>query len=142
MAIDPDLLALYRATLYEVDWERGAFVLRIDEPSAPLADCHRAFGVSCSCYITAWNPRSQPASDATNAAAQARLHDYLRGSGYRSLPGRGRDPTGQWPPEQSLLVLGMTAAAAWRAGLEFDQSAVVVVEADTVPRLMWMDDGA
>ena len=109
MAIDPDLLALYRATLYEVDWERGAFVLRIDEPSARLADCHRGFGVSCSCFITAWNPRSRPASDAVNAAAQARLQEFLRDGGYRTLQGRGRDPSGRWSAEPSLLVPGMNA---------------------------------
>jgi hypothetical protein len=142
MAIDPTLLALYRATHYEVDWERGAFVLRIDEPSAALADCHRAFGVSCSCFITAWNPRSQSVSEAVNAAAQERPLQFLRGGGYRTLRGRGRDPTGRWPAEPSLLVLGMNAGDARRAGRDFDQSAVVMAEADAIPRLLWMGSGA
>jgi hypothetical protein len=142
MAIDPNLLALYRVTHYEVEWDRGGFVLRIDEPSGTLADCHRAFDVACSSFITAWNPRSQPASDAANAAAQARLHEWLRNGGYRTVPGCGRDPTGRWPAEPSLLVLGLNAVEARRVGQTFDQSAVVVAEADAIPRLLWMDAGA
>jgi hypothetical protein len=142
MASDPDLLSLYRATLYEVQWHVRPFVLRIDEPSAALGDCHRAHGVHCSAFITAWNPRSRPAGDAVNVAAQARLQATLTRDGYQTLPGWGRDPRGAWPAEASLLVLGMTAADARRAARAFAQHAVVVAEADAVPRLMWIDDPA
>jgi hypothetical protein len=38
-------------------------------------------------------------------------------------------------------VLGMNAADARRAGEAFDQSAVVVAEADAVPSLVWMAEG-
>jgi hypothetical protein len=141
MAIDPKLLAVYRATHYEVNWDRGAFVLRIDQRSGSLAACHRAFGVSCSAFITAWNPRSQPADDASNAAAQDRLQARLHNEGYRTVAGVGEDPTGAWPAEHSLLVLGMNAADAQRVGRAFDQSAVVVAGTDAVPRLLWVADG-
>jgi len=142
MASDPDLQSLYRATLYEVQWQARPFVLRIDEPSEALHACHRAHGVYCSAFITAWNPRSRLAGEAVNAAAQARLQAMLTRDGYRTLPGWGRDPGGAWPAEASLLVLGMADADARRAGRAFAQCAVVAAGADAVPRLMWIDDPA
>ena len=130
------LIARYRATLYCVNGVSPPFLLRIDEPSPDLAACHRAAGVECSAFMTAWNPASQLMAPAENAIAQARLETRLRTAGYRLIEGLGLDPTGQWEGEESFLVLGMDRASACDLGLEFSQNSCVWAGRDSVPTLV------
>ena len=135
--MDAALLAAYQRTEYCVDDQRHAFVLRIDEPSRELRACHDAFGVTCSTFITAWNPRSTPAPRHKNDAAMAQLERELSAMGLRWLRGKGVDPSGDWPGEPSLLVLGLDASGARELARRFDQNAVVYAAADAVPRLLF-----
>lgn len=134
--LSPSLLAAYRATRYEVTGAMPPFVLRVDEPSAALAACHRAHDVRCSAFVTAWNPGSRPAAAAANAAAAATLEERLRARGYRLLAGRGVDPAGRWPAEESVLVLGLDHDAACRIARQFGQAGLVCAGDDAVPRLV------
>jgi hypothetical protein len=132
----PATVEAYRATRYEVDDRPVPFVLTVDAPSAALAACHRAHGVRCSAFITAWNPGSRLATAAANAAAGAALERRLRAAGHHLLDGRGVDPSGAWPPEESVLALGLGRAEACALAREFGQAGVVVAGDDAVPRLV------
>jgi hypothetical protein len=134
--LDPELLAAYRRTEYRVDDAGYAFVLRVGEPSDALRDCHAAFGVNCSTFITAWNPRSTPTPGEQNAAAMARLEQAVAALGCRWLRGEGIDPHGDWPGEPSVLVLGLDEAAAVGLAGRFDQHAIVCSGVDATPRLV------
>ena len=134
--LGPELLQAYRRTEYRVDDAGHAFVLRIGEPSAVLRDCHATFAVTCSAFITAWNPRSTPTPGAQNDAAMARLEQALATLGCRWLQGEGVDPAGEWPGEPSFLVLGLDQAAAVALARRFDQYAIVWNGADATPRLV------
>jgi len=138
MADRDTLTARYRAALYQVEWRGARFVLRVDAYSAELAACHAAHGVRCSVFVSAWNPRSEQQSAAANDAAHAQLLARLQHEGYRWLTASGQDPAGQWPAEQSLLVLGMPPDAAIRCGRDFNQNAILLAGADAVPRLEWI----
>lgn len=131
-----DLLEAYRRTEYRVADRGHAFVLRIDERSDALHDCHAAFGVDCSAFITAWNPRSTPTDRVTNDAAMARLEQALAELDCRCLHGEGVDPVGAWPSEPSLLALGLVEADAIALARRFDQYAIVWSGADATPRLV------
>ncbi len=130
--------AAYRATDYVVEAPDGAFVLRVDEPSAALAALHARYGAEGSAFVSAWNPGSAPAAARTNDAAHRRLLDVLRAGGQRVFEGWGRDPTGAWPAERSLLVLGIGAAAARSLAADFGQRALLYAGVDAVPRLLWV----
>lgn len=134
--LPPTLLAAYRAARYEVSGATPPFVLRVDEPSAALAQCHEHHGVRCSAFLTAWNPGSRPVAAGVNAAAQAALEERLRAAGHRLLAGRGVDRAGRWPPEASVLALGLEREAARLLGREFGQAGLVWAGADAVPRLV------
>lgn len=134
--MDADLLAAYRRTEYRVDDQGYRFVLRVDERSSPLRACHVAFGVTCSTFITAWNPRSAPTPHDVNEVAMARLEQELTSAGLRWLRGEGIDPAGDWPGEPSLLVLGLEETNAVALARRFEQNAVVCAKADAVPRLV------
>lgn len=139
-AVDHDgaLDAAYRRTCYEVYTPTGLLVLQVDTPSAALLDVHRQLGVGVSAFLTAWNPASVAHSAAQNAAAHERLCQRLAVLELAYWPGWGRDPTGEWPPEQSLFVPGLGLEAARGLALEFGQNAIVHMAADAVPRLIWV----
>lgn len=132
-----ELLAeAYRRTEFRVSDRGWEFVLRHGEHSTALEACHAAFRVSGSAYITAWNPGSESMSLEENEAAQARLEAELTALNYLFLRGEGVDPTGSWPGEPSVLVLGISGSVAQRLGLAFGQNAIVVAGKDAVARVV------
>ena len=133
------LIAAYRATHYCVNGVTPPFLMRIDAPNADLAACHRAHGVECSVFLTAWNPGSRPTPEADNAAAQGRLEALLRARGYPLLAGLGLDPTGQWEGEESFLALGMERGTGCEIGREFHQHSIVWAGPDAIPRLVLLE---
>jgi hypothetical protein len=132
--IDPKTLAAFRATHYCVAAE-PPIVLRIDEPNARLAALHAVHGVACSAFVTACNPGSIDVGAAQNAPRMAALHAELRAAGVPFVPGEGRHPSNGWPPEASVLALGLDRAAARALGSRHGQDAIVWCGADAVPRL-------
>jgi len=135
---DPELDAFYRRTRYEVDLPEGRLELQIDVPSPGLLAVHRQFHVTCSSFMTGWNPRSVPQTAEKNAAAHERLCARVSALGLLYIAGRGHDPNGEWVAEESLLVPGLGLAAARRLAAELDQHAILHAAADATPRLVWI----
>jgi hypothetical protein len=137
--VDADLDAAYRRTHYEVALPGSdLLVLRVEVASPALQLVHERCGVTCSAFLTAWNPRSVPQAAEFNAAANRELQQRLAALGLDCWPGRGRDPRGEWPPEESLFVPGLELAAACLHGRDFGQNAIVHAGPDAVPRLVWL----
>jgi hypothetical protein len=113
------------------------FTLKVDCASAPLQELQRRQGVDCSAFLTASNPGSLLRRDGENERAQRQLLSLLQQRGYAILPGRGVDPAGAWPPEESVLALGIRAEEARALARQFGQNALLVMAADAVPRLLW-----
>ncbi|WP_417068718.1 DUF3293 domain-containing protein [Niveibacterium terrae] len=131
--MSPELVAAYRAARYRVD---AGFELRVDRFCAPLAALHRACGVACSAFITACNPGSVRCDAAENAEREASFEAGIRALGFAFLGGRGSDPQGLWPDEESLLILGLELDLARRLASEQGQNALIWNGADAVPRLI------
>jgi hypothetical protein len=136
-SLDQHLIRAYRATAYTV-FAEPEFALRIGERSAALANLFDRTGNSCAAYITAWNPKGEACDPAFNAAAQKRLAASVEELGLDYLQGEGRGEIGDWPPEESLLILGCTRSRAKKLGHAFKQNAVVWVGADAVPELIML----
>ncbi|MEM7705774.1 MAG: DUF3293 domain-containing protein [Pseudomonadota bacterium] len=129
------LLEAYRLARYEVDGE-ARFELRVDCASEPLLALYDLHGVSTAGYVTAFNPQSVRHSDAANRRAHERLLASLGQGGWTLLGGRARDSAGAWPPEDSVLVLGISRHQTLELGQAFDQMAVLWSNADAIPRLL------
>lgn len=127
----------YRSTTYFVDHPEGAFGIRLGEPCARLDALLAAHGEHCWAYVTACNPRSQSLPDADNAARHADLLAQVQAAGHVFYPGRGMPDSGDWKPEESLLILGLDQDAALRLGARFGQNAVVVGSAGGRAELRW-----
>jgi hypothetical protein len=142
MPSQDQLLVAYATTLFEANTTLGSVVLKVGEYNDCLANLYRTTGTQCAAYITAWNPASVPLTEAQNRARHTELLASLKTRRHTYEEGYGRDPTGQWPPERSVLVLGIPGDEACAVGREFGQAAIVVVDADAIPRLRWLLDVA
>ncbi len=136
-AIDQDLLSIYQKSDYRVLGEgEAAFVMHIGEPCPPLRNLLQRAGVSSSCFISAYNPRSEPRTDEENARAQAQLTHDVRLLGLSYLEGVGEDPGGACAGEPCLLVLGISHKDTAMLGNRYGQNAVLWSEAEGVPQLL------
>ncbi|MBM3973885.1 MAG: DUF3293 domain-containing protein [Planctomycetes bacterium] len=133
-AIPPATRQAFLETAYHVV-APAPFALRIGERSEPLAALHRAHGVVASAFVTACNPRSQDLGAAANAPRMAALRAELQAVGVAFLEGDGVHPSNGWPPESSLLALGLPRAAARALGQRHGQDAVVWCDTDAVPQI-------
>jgi hypothetical protein len=127
--IEPSLLAAYLAAGYRVDTV-PPFVMRVGQPCPPLADLLRRHHCGSAAYLTAWNPRSAKLPVAQNVEAQARLVQDVAAAGYRWYDGVSNDPTGDWPQEPSVLVLGLSRERARELARAYEQNAFLWTELD------------
>jgi hypothetical protein len=128
------LLQAYHATHYGVDG--CAWFLQLGQSQAALAPYYQRHAVHCAAYLTACNPLGEQLPDHLNAQRMAQLRQALQRAGWSWLNGKGHDPQGDWPGEDSVLVWGMseTTARAW--GQQWRQNAFVHCDAQWVPHLV------
>jgi hypothetical protein len=86
--------------------------------------------------VTAYNPGSVALGESENAQRQLLLEQAARDAGFAFFRGEGVGDDGQWPPEPSLLILGITRAQAVDLGRRFGQRAIVYGEAGWSPQLL------
>ncbi len=110
--------------------------LKVGLFSSALANLHKTLHVDYSVFITAFNPFSCVVDDDINIARQALLKQDLLEQGLIFIEGIGRHPSGNWPGEPSLLVLGVPLKAAENLGTRYEQNAVIWNGLDAVPQLM------
>ncbi len=127
MNIPADLWEAYQRTEYRI----GAVILKVGEKSVGL----NAEGKPWA-YITAWNPGSEFLRESINRSRQEALESKLHEEGFACQRGVARDPLGQWPDEEGILVFGIDRQRAVELGREFGQSAILVGVGDSVVELV------
>jgi Protein of unknown function (DUF3293) len=128
--------AAYRATVYTAETPAGPVALRIGESNADLDRLLDARGVSSWAYVTAHNPGSRSAPSLENEACQRELRAAVAKTGFVFYEGAGVGHG--WPPEPSLLVLGISESDASALGRRFGQNAIVFGELGEPARLVWL----
>lgn len=136
--LDPGLIDHYRRTEFRVADQGFAFTMRVDQPCPDLVICLAQYHVTEVAYLTAWNPRSEPTSIETNLLAQRTLKSDVAAGGWGFLSGEGVGADGDWAPEPSILVLGISFEAACGLGRQYGQNAIVTARVDegAVPKLV------
>ena len=122
------LFAAYRNTSFFADTSRGRLCLRVGRASPELDALLAACEVRTWAYVTGFNPGSIALSPEENEQRHQCLAYEVEHRGYTSFPGEGIGDDGQWPPERSLLILGIGRDDAIGLGREFEQRAVVYGE--------------
>lgn len=133
-ALPEPLLQAYQATHYRIndcDW-----YLQLSQSQPALTPYYQRHAVQCATYLTACNPLGELLPDHLNARRMEQLRQALQRAGWSWLDGKGHDPDGNWPGEDSVLVWGMTESTARAWGQQWNQNAVVHVGADCIPHLV------
>lgn len=121
-------LDVYRKTRFCADTTHGRIVIRVGQPCSTLDVLLREVACTTWAYITAFNPGSVLLSDAENENRQRELEAAVRQFGHQMCTGEGISDDGSWPPERSILVLGIEPEAAGGLGRRFGQRAIVCGE--------------
>jgi hypothetical protein len=137
VTLSPELIQAYEDADYAVLLE-PELVLRIGEPSERLDRLMEVVEVPTAAFITACNPGSRPRSEAENWAAAEALEGLIDAAGCPRYRGEGRDPEDRFPPEPSLLVLGIQRENAEALGRLFGQNAIVFIERGRAPALVFL----
>ncbi|MBX9847794.1 MAG: DUF3293 domain-containing protein [Rhodocyclaceae bacterium] len=133
--IPSELIQAYLETEYRILGEQP-FTIKVGELSRDLLSTHKQNRVSSSAFLTAWNPYSQKADDATNRELQSTLAKNLLHRSLNFIEGIGQHPSNKWAGEESYLVLGLTLEAAKTLGRRLEQNAIVWSGASAVPQLI------
>jgi hypothetical protein len=138
--IDPLLEAAYRSTDYCVDVPGdGRIVLRIGVLSPSFDAALKVVGLREWAIITAVNPRSQPGADAENASRHQALLKAVAAAGWLAWPGVNLATDGNWPPEPTLCLLGISRSEAVHLAWNLQQNALVLPDAQGLPALVWVE---
>jgi hypothetical protein len=125
----------YLQTDYSFTDGDSTFVIRLDGGNTKLLAYLEHEHINSWAYITAWNPLSNPHSDAYNHSQQQLLLDQLKG--YKTCKGEGRGRDGIWPPEESYFVANISREKAVTLGKDFDQTAILVSGKNLEPELVF-----
>lgn len=141
-----ELEQAYRATAYEALGLGTTLDLRVGRAHPELDALLEATGRRSWAFLTAWNPGSQSLSQEENEERQGALTALLAatpGEGDEPallLPGRGRGLAGDWPPEESVLALGLPVLTALDLARRFGQNALLAGQRGGTARLVWCED--
>lgn len=131
------LAAAYRATRYRVVGAGEPIELAVGARSPALDRLLAGRGARRWAWLTAVNPGARRLAAAANAARLARLDAELARRGLTALSGFAIDPAGEWPDEESRLVLDLDAATARGLAERAGQLAFLAGEAGGAARLEW-----
>lgn len=128
----------YRATTYVAQLPAGSLALRIDEPSEMLRQLLADTYCQTWAFISASNPGSYLHDEKENITLHQELIATINLSGLKYFEGMGIPQTADWPPERSLLILGITQGDAHMLAVQFGQNAILFGTQDGIPRLQYV----
>ena len=126
------LIAAYKNTRYHV-FNTGITIC-IDENNVLLDALLSKQDAKSWAYITAYNPFSQTFTAEANDARHRLLLQSV--AAFSSFEGEGKGADESWPPEKSLLILGISKEQAIAIGNEYEQNAIVYGEVGQAAQLL------
>ena len=123
--VDPKLIQAYLSTLFIIEAPHGEINLRVGEPSQAVDALLESYDATTCAFITAWNPGSVRFEASDNKQQQADLVQIVQSLRLPFLPGRGVGESTDWPPEESILVIGVDQDGPLKIGRTFGQLAIV-----------------
>ncbi|MBE9048013.1 DUF3293 domain-containing protein [Pleurocapsales cyanobacterium LEGE 10410] len=133
-----DLKTAYQQAIYEVYPDKQIIQLRIGQYSPQLNQLLKKYNCNTWAIITAFNPHSQCLTELENNQRHQSLIESLQPLQLTIIDALGRDDSGSWTPEKSLLILGIDRSQASDIGRNFEQKAIVYGELDRPPELQWL----
>lgn len=136
MTISENLLKAYEATDYIVNGAQS-IKLNVNRYSEELHMLHKHHGVSCSAFLSAYNPFSVSTSEELNRSYQEELASDLASLSLDFIDGYGQcsDTSVDWK-EASFLVMGLDLENGRKLAVKFKQNAFVWSDSSCIPTLI------
>jgi hypothetical protein len=134
-----DLHQAYLQTTYVASTPRGELRIRVGNQHPKLDALLGEHKVDGWAFVTAWNPGSELYGERENRGRQEALERELEAAGYVFFWGRGMPDGGDWAPEESVLVVGMSGEEAVAVGRRYGQAAVVCGVCGNAAELVWCE---
>lgn len=128
----------YRATIYRLFLPGSLCELKLDQRCEPLCCWLETAGADSFAILTAFNPGSAVVEPEVNADAQSRLECDLLEAGFEPYAGENEAAEGDWMPEETCFVPGISEAEAVDLAKKYGQNAIVFGASDGIPRLVWV----
>lgn len=132
--MNKQLLKAYQQTTYRVIDPK--FDIRIGELHPKLDRFLRKSGYKTWAFITAWNPKSRELSTSENRARNRSMISQLKSHNLSSYKALGIPDEGDWTPEESLFVPGISGNQTMNLGEQFGQNAFVFGETGMKAKLI------
>jgi Protein of unknown function (DUF3293) len=132
-----ELEKAFLATTYCVHHDNSLLRIRPGMLSKHLDELLKRIGAESWAFITASNPGCRALSDEENRVRHSELRKAVLKLGFTCLNGYGLGDSGDWPAEESLLVVNATQELALLLGEQFGQLAVIYGRVGEVSRLLW-----
>ena len=137
MAVPRELVEAYRKAQYRIH-AQPPFELKVELPSPELDRLLARERADSAALLTAYNPQSRERPAPENEAAQTELKGAL--ARFKCLEGEGRGD--DWPPEPSLLALGLSRSEAGALARRFGQHAYLYCEPRRPVELVLVEETA
>lgn len=137
-----ELDAVYCATAYTVPLSTGNLVIRVGQCN-PYLDAKLSL-TNCNqwAFLSACNPYSRQCAASENVLHHQRLKAIVCQQGFQInktlFEGAGIPDAGDWHPEPSWLILGISLKEASALALSFEQNAYVYGELGNVAQLIYV----
>ena len=130
--ISKELLLGYEATCYSI--LNPKIDIYLGKENEALQSFLKEHDFKSWCFITAWNPFSKALSVEENIALNLLLEKDL--TSYAVFAAEGKDTLGDWPPEISFFVGGISKEEAILLGKKYEQNAIVYGEINSPAELI------
>ena len=115
----------YRRAFYRANVRGEEIEIRVGKRTPALDGLLAREGKRRWVFVTACNPGACRLGAAENRIRMSALKSSLRGGGFLFFEGRSGSRAGDWPDEESFLVVGIRGRDAERLRRRFDQDAIV-----------------
>jgi len=132
------LKVVYQQAIYQAYIDGETISLSIGEYNSQLNKLLKKHNCDNWAFITAANPYSQPLSESENQQRHQQLIEATKSSQLTTYAAVGKDKTGAWTPETSLVILGIDRPSAIALGNLFEQNAIVWGTVNRAPELIWL----
>jgi hypothetical protein len=123
LPLDEELRNAYEQTIYRVfDPPLDLRIHQLHPSLDKLLEQHRSHHWA---FLTSVNPLSAMQTDAANRLLLSQLRVSLESGPWTFYEGAGMGKDGQWPPEPSFLILGISLDKALQLGRRWRQKAIV-----------------
>lgn len=134
--IKKDKVLAYANTNYTVISDIETFVFKVGVQSNHLKNLLSSKQKNCSLFITGFNPYGKMQTNEENALSNQKLFADLKEKAEVIYSGHGTDPSGEWPPEDSFLALGINLETSKKVGQKYRQDAIVWIGETVIPELI------